>query len=328
MPNAVRRWAACALVGALALLAMPDWLAAADALEAPETEVEAAARDDVVGELAIYRTSHDDTLHELARRYNLGYVEVVAANPNVDPWLPGDDTEVVLPTAHVLPAAPREGIVINLPELRLYYFAENGEILTFPVGVGREGRETPLGVTEIVRKQEAPTWYPPKSIRAEKPELPGVVPPGPDNPLGEYALYFGWPSYLLHGTNKPLGVGRRVSAGCIRLYPEAIEKFFPEVPIGTKVMVINEPIKLGWQNGMLYIEAHPTQDQADQIELTGSMEPAPVFGIPDAVRRAAGEAHAHRIDWEAVTRAVDQRNGYPVPVLAAGAPQQTADSGR
>ena len=293
----------------------------------PEAAMPLAARQDIIGELGVYRTKSEDTLHEVARRFNLGFVELVAANPDVSAWLPGEGTEVVLPTAHVLPAVPHEGIVINLPELRLYYFTGDGAVVTYPVGVGREGWETPLGMTEVVRKKAAPTWYPPESIRAEKPELPKVVPAGPDNPLGEYALYFGWPRYLLHGTNKPFGVGRRVSSGCIRLYPEDIEKFFPMVPIGTKVMVINEPLKLGWSDGMLYMEVHPTLEQANQIELEGEMEPVAMFGVADAVRRAAGEEMIGRIDWEAVADAVAQRHGYPVPVLKLSDHRQTASKG-
>ncbi|MBL27916.1 MAG: L,D-transpeptidase [Rhodospirillaceae bacterium] len=291
---------------------------------ATEEAVPVTVRNDVIGELGVYRTKRDDTLHEVARRFNLGFVELVAANPGVSAWLPGEGTEVVLPTAHILPAVPHEGIVINLPELRLYYFSEDGSVVTHPVGVGREGWETPLGITKVVRKKAAPAWYPPESIRAEKPELPKVVPAGPDNPLGEYALYFGWPRYLLHGTNKPYGVGRRVSSGCIRLYPEDIEKFFPMVPIGTKVMVINEPLKLGWANGMLYMEVHPRLEQANQIELEGEMEPVAMFGVADAVRRAAGDDMIARIDWEAVADAVAQRHGYPVPVLKKTDGRQTA----
>ena len=172
---------------------------------------------DVLGTLSTYATRAEDSLPELARRFGVGYVELAAANPEVDPWLPGEGTQLVIPTAHIFPAGSRQGIIINLAEMRLYFWPRAGEPMSFPIGIGTDDRETRMGRTRIVRKQAHPTWFPPPSVRAEKPELPASVPPGPDNPLGDYALYLDWPRYVVHGTNKPYGVGRRVSAGCIRL---------------------------------------------------------------------------------------------------------------
>ena len=178
-------------------------------------------------ETTSYRAAYEDTLLEVARRFKLGYVEMVAANPGTDPWLPGEGTEVVLPTVHLLPDAAREGIVINLADMRLYYFPEpNGPPRSYPIGIGRDGLTTPLGTTEVVRKRKDPTWHPTARMREEDPELAEVVPPGPDNPLGSRAMYLGWPTYLIHGTNKPWGIGRRSSSGCIRMYPEDAEELF------------------------------------------------------------------------------------------------------
>lgn len=224
------------------------------------------ARDDTVGRIGLHTVQPGDTLVDIAVQWRVGYVELVAANPEVDPWLPDVGTELVVPDLHILPDAPRRGIVINLSELRLYHFAPNGRTVSMPIGIGSDGKETPLGETVVTGKRRNPTWWPPESIRAENPELPRAVPPGPDNPLGDYALDLGWPLYRIHGTNKPYGVGRRVSHGCIRMYPDDIETLFGNVPVGTPVRVVDQPVKIGWSQGQLLLEVHPTQQQADAIE--------------------------------------------------------------
>jgi L,D-transpeptidase ErfK/SrfK len=274
------------------------------------------AGEDVVGQMGTYRTVYEDTLHEVARRFDVGFVELLAANPGIDPWLPGDGTLVTLPTAHLLPDAPREGVVINLTEMRLYYFATPGAPPeTYPVGIGREGRTTPVGSTRIVRKATDPTWYPPASIRAERPELPAVVPPGPDNPLGRFALYLDWPAYLIHGTNKPWGIGRRASSGCIRMYPEDIDRLFAKLPVGTTVVVVRQPVKLGWIDGALYLEVHPSTAQGDQLETKGRFDPEPEdFGNVVAKIRAAAGKQAERLDFKTIWRAVREKRGYPVRI--------------
>ena len=230
-------------------------------------ELELFADSDVVGKSQIILAEYEDTFIKLARQYNLGYEELVQANPSVDPWLPGEGTEIVLPTHFVLPKVPRQGIVINLPELRLYYYpdGESGRVITHPISIGRMEWGTPLGRSEIVSKTLNPTWYPPESIRqehaADNRPLPKVVPPGPDNPLGKHALRLSLPGYLIHGTNKPSGLGMRVTHGCIRMFPEDIEALFENVPVGTPVRIVNQPYKIGWTNDGFYLEAHPPLDQ-------------------------------------------------------------------
>lgn len=226
---------------------------------------------DVIGAVTTITTRDEETLLEVARRHGLGYEEIVAANPHVDTWLPGEGTEVLLPTRFVLPQVPRRGIVLNLAEYRMYYFPDTVEgetpvVMTFPMSIGRMDWETPLGRTSVVAKVRNPSWYPPESIRAEHAAegdpLPRIVPPGPKNPLGEYAMRLGLPGYLIHGTNRPAGVGMRVTHGCIRMFPEDIGFFFGEVPMNTPVRIINEPVKIGWAGDDLVVEVHKTLDFA------------------------------------------------------------------
>lgn len=271
-----------------------------------------APGDDLVGEVRRVETRYEDTLSDLARNNDLGYAEITETNPDVDPWLPGAGTEVILPTRFILPPGPREGIVINLAELRLYYYPKGeNRVITHPLGIGREGWSTPLGNTRIVRKKHLPTWRPPASIRkeyAEKGEtLPAVVRPGPDNPLGKHAMYLGMSSYLLHGTNKPYGVGMRVSHGCIRLYPEDIESLFNQVPVNTPVRIINHPYKAGWHEGRLYVEAHPPL--SEQLQQQGINFTPMVRAIVDAL----GEQPL-KPDWDAMKQAAMGQRGIPVPV--------------
>ncbi len=220
----------------------------------------------VVGEPQVVFTRAEDTLSDLAREYGLGYDEIIAANPGIDPWLPGENTAVLLPTQYVLPDVPRQGLVLNIATKRLFYFprVEEGEaqpVLTYPIGIGRVGWETPLGATTVVSKARNPSWWVPLSVRREHAEmgnpLPSVVPPGPDNPLGSRVLKLDMPGYLIHGTNAPYGVGMRVSHGCVRLYPENIELLYELVQVGESVTIINEPYQVGVQDGALYFEAHP-----------------------------------------------------------------------
>ena len=270
----------------------------------------------VVGEIQYVIAKEEDTLPDFARRYGLGHDEIVAANPGVDPWLPGAGTRVILPTQFVLPDAPRKGIVLNLATLRLFYFPERAEgepqiVVTHPVGIGREGWRTPVGQMRITDKVENPTWRPTASVRREHAEegreLPAVVPAGPDNPLGLYAMRLSRPKYLLHGTNKPFGVGMRVSHGCVRLYPEDIEALFKEVPVGTSVQVINQPYLAGWKDGELYLEAHaPLAEDARQWK--GSLKP-----MEKAVKAVAGNAPA-AVDWQRAEQLTREARGIPTPI--------------
>jgi L,D-transpeptidase ErfK/SrfK len=217
-----------------------------------------------------YYTIRDDreTLVELAIKYDLGYNEIVAANPQFDPWYPGKGQKVILPTSWILPTIPenylkedRQIIVINLAELRLYLikkFQDRLSVITFPLGIGVEGLDTPTGSFRIIEKKKNPVWYVPESIRKEDPELPPFVPPGPNNPLGRFALRLSNPFYLIHGTNKPLGIGRRVSHGCIRMYPQDIEKLYKMVKIGDPVYILYQPVKIGKRGDTYYIEVEKT----------------------------------------------------------------------
>lgn len=220
----------------------------------------------VVGEPQLVFTREENTFSDLAREYGLGYDELVAANPEIDPWLPGDNTPVLLPTQYILPNVPKRGVVLNIASKRLFYFpavaqGEPVKVMTYPIGIGRVGWETPLGETTVVAKARDPHWYVPASVRKEHAEmgdpLPSVVLPGPNNPLGSYVLKLNIPGYLIHGTNQPYGVGMRVSHGCVRLYPENIELLYSLVDIGEEVRIVNEPYLVGRIDGDVYFESHP-----------------------------------------------------------------------
>ena len=207
---------------------------------------------EIVGGLQVIHARYEDTFVDIARAYNLGYDELVAANPDVDPWLPGDGTRILLPTRFILPDAPKQGIVINLASKRLFWFEPPDEegrlaVTTYPIGIGEEGTATPTGITQITQRIKDPSWFVPASIRAEYEAegnpLPPVVPPGPENPLGSHALILGMPSYLIHGTNRPAGVGMRVSHGCVRLFPENIEKLYSRIEVGTSVTIVDQPLR-------------------------------------------------------------------------------------
>ena len=226
----------------------------------------------VIGVPQVVFAGAEDTLSDLARSYGLGYDEIIAANPDVNPWLPGENTPILLPTQYILPDAPRDGIILNMASKRLFYFPDTPEgepqvVKTYPIGIGRVGWETPLGDTKVVSKARDPHWYVPASVRREQAELgdplPAVIPPGPDNPLGHRVLKLEMPGYLIHGTNQPYGVGMRVSHGCVRLYPENIELLYELIEIGEPVTIMNEPFLFGRLDGELYFEGHkPLEDDA------------------------------------------------------------------
>jgi len=267
---------------------------------------------DVVGVSKRHVAGFADTLIDLAQTYRVGFIALRAANPGLNAWYPGEGVELTIPTRHVLPSGPRRGIVINLAELRLYHFAPGEPVASYPIGIGQEGWETPLGLTAILAKRVDPTWYPPPSIRAERPELPAAVAPGPSNPLGPRGLYLGFASYVIHGTNKPAGVGRFVSRGCIRLYNQDIEELYERVEVGTAVAIIYESVKLGWLDRALYIEVHPTREQAFEIEETGLHTPSAELGVSERIVGMVGDAG--RVDWDAVGRAIRERRGIPIRI--------------
>lgn len=204
-----------------------------------------------------------DYFQKIAEQYNVGFLALMAANPGIDPFLPELDSELVIPSAMLLPYAKYEGIVVNLPELRLYYFpATENTVHVFPVGIGREGLETPKATSYISSKRKDPTWRPTDAMRKRYfeehgKELAKEIPAGPDNPFGKYALRLGTSEYLIHGTNQRFGIGMRASSGCIRLFDDDIKWIFENVPLNTKVRIIEQPIKMSYErNGKRLIEIH------------------------------------------------------------------------
>lgn len=290
-------------------------------------------RDSLIGDKMIDDQSHpdehfyttakeEDTLLDIARQFNLGQTEIVLTNPAVDRWLPKEGTRVRIPNARLLPNAPRNGIVINLPEYRLYYYPGGGnKVTTHPISIGRLDWKTPLGKTRIAAKTRNPTWTPPESIKREHAErgdvLPNVVPAGPDNPLGLYAMRLGVPGYLIHSTNKPFGIGMMVTHGCIRMYPEDIEKLFPRVSAGTDVYIVNQPIKVGWYKDTLYVEIHQTLDE----------EPAPYENKLEQALDLIIKANNQEmpvINGAALRAALERRDGRPVAIYTRPTPQNAS----
>ena len=310
---------------------------------------------DVVGEISTATTTFDDTLIDIARRHDVGYQDIVRANPDVNVWVPGEGTEVVLPTRYVLPAVPRRGIVLNIAEYRLYYFPEpKGDepavVMTYPISIGRMDWETPLGNTTVISKVVNPSWYPPQSVRAEHAAegrpLGRIVPPGPNNPLGDRAMRLGLPGYLIHGTNRPAGVGMRVTHGCLRMFPEDIHYLFDRIAVNTPVRIINEPMKIGWQGDALVLEAHPvlasapgkTTDEPlpDETVSAEAMPDAPVEVVENSAAEsgesppieknpltsvteqfvAATAERAGELDWSLVEVVISRSDGMPVAVGA------------
>ena len=224
--------------------------------ESPAAETDRSLDSTIIGSPTIHHAKFKDTLLDIARLNHLGYRELKRANPGVDPWLPGDGTPVALPSRWILPHAPREGLVLNIPEMRLYYYLPGSKVMTFPLGVGREGQNTPAGEYRIGQKRTDPVWYVPKSIQEEMEHPRKMVPPGPNNPLGKYWMRLSHTSYGIHGTNNPWAIGRRVTHGCIRLYPEDIAFLYPRVPKDTPVRVIYQHAKVGVDKGKAYFQIY------------------------------------------------------------------------
>lgn len=278
-----------------------------------------AEPDAVIGEIQHVVAQHEDTLLDIGRRHGVGYEEVVAANPGIDPWLPGEGTQVLIPSRYILPDDVREGIVVSLAEHRLYYFPRPKAgatpiVKTYPISIGKMDWNTPLGLTSIVNKRTKPTWYPPESVlrehEAEGRPLPKAVPPGPDNPLGDYAMRLGIPggAYLIHGTNRPAGVGMQVTHGCIRMFPEDIEELFGITAVNTPVRMIDQPYKMGWSGENLYIEVHaPLQGQNS----------AAAHSLTHITRLlvSATQDRTVAIDWAKAEQAFVHATGVPEQVV-------------
>jgi L,D-transpeptidase ErfK/SrfK len=277
--------------------------------------------NDIVGYVQKTVIGKEDTLPDIARRFDVGYEEMLTANPGVDPWLPGVGREVVVPTQFVLPAAPHEGVVVNVAAMRIFYYPphKKGEpqiVFTHPIGIGKVGWKTPEGSTKIISRQKDPVWVVPKSVRDEHAEdgekLPAQVPAGPDNPLGQYMFRLGWPSYLIHGTNKPYGVGMRSSHGCMRLYPEDIAVFFDLIPIGTKVTVVNQPYLFGWRDGTLYLQAYAVMED-DSRDWSRNRKRLLANLLNPKLQKKISD-HDKEIDWQRVGDLAHVPRAVPVPI--------------
>jgi L,D-transpeptidase ErfK/SrfK len=297
-----------------AVAAAGGLLAAACAQVATATTYTLASKDaSVVGQDQTIETVYEDTLYDLAAKFSLGSEELIRVNSGVDPWLPGAGKKLIVPGTHILPPGPREGIVVNLPEHRLYYYPKPKgrgpiEVITYPVSIGKMDWRTPLGSTHVIGKQKNPVWYPPESVRKEHLEagdpLPASVPSGPDNPLGLFAMRLaaGNGTYLIHGTNNPIAVGLAVTHGCIRMYPDDVAALFPLIAVGTQVRLINEPIKVAWVNGELLLEAHPPVDAQGQ-----AFEPN-VDQFSELLQRAVGDTTV-AIHWDYAREVLQKADG-------------------
>ena len=284
--------------------------------------------EQLVGHPLTTVASAEDTLVLIGRRYRTGYGAIRNANPLVDSWMPGHGTEVLLPVWHILPEAQREGIVINTAEMRLYHFEpardeQPARVGVYAISIGRDGRETPRAAARVVRKAENPTWYPTESIRRDRAErgkpVAAVVPPGPDNPLGTRALYLNLPAYLIHGTNRELGIGMPVTSGCVRMYPEDIEYLYDRVPVGSKVEIVHQPVKAGWSGDVLYVESHASP------EGPGIPQEQRLQQLRAAIARTVGGRPDFTVDWNKVRDAVLESTGVPVPVGPAWLVDETLD---
>jgi len=269
-----------------------------------------AKGDDVVGRLAFFRLEKGDTLPDIARHFGLGINALSAANPGVDMWVPEAGERIMLPLSFILPDAPRKDIVINLAAMRLFQFKEGSKsLLTYPVGVGTEERPSPTGQMHVERKVIRPTWHVPASIaedhRKKGDLLPAKVPPGPQNPLGECALYLSKPSYLIHGTNKTASIGLRATNGCIRLYPEDVKRLYENTPVKTAVAIVNQPYLLGRSNGVIYMEVHAPPEELDADE----------FDKIYAKLRTIEKESGRTLDWSKVKKVLAEARGIPVPIF-------------
>ncbi|MAD91433.1 MAG: hypothetical protein CMQ54_01730 [Gammaproteobacteria bacterium] len=293
---------------------------------------------DVIGSVSSVKATHEDTLVDIARRHGLGYLDIVRANPDVNPWLPGEGAKIILPNKFILPPGPRKGLVLNLAEYRMYYYPEtlSGEspkVHTYPISIGKINWETPTGLAKVVAMAKNPAWYPPQSVRdehaAEGDFLPRVVHPGPDNPLGTRVLRLNMPGYLIHGTNRPAGVGMRVSHGCIRMFPEDIEFLYDQINIKTVVRIIDVPIKIGWDGDNIVAEAHQplekpqahqteegyasTLSSADELVNNEITHKDPMTYITEQFVSAT-KNRSGKLDWKIIENVTNHLDGIPVIV--------------
>lgn len=269
----------------------------------------------LVGELAAVDTRENDTLPDVARHFGLGYNDITAANTGISAWTPSANSRVLLPVQFILPDAPRKGIVLNVANMRMFYYPkkERNKVYTYPVGIGRDGWNTPMGMTSVAVKTPNPDWHVPPSIHREHAEkghyLPSVVRSGPDNPLGFYAMRLAIGSYLIHGTNKPFGIGMQISHGCVQMYPEDIEVLFKKVSVGTPVRIVHDPYLTAWNDNMLYLEANEPLEKWSNSKLQLKKQ------VSKELRKLAKQ-HNATVDWDKVDRIIQRADGIPTPVLA------------
>lgn len=266
--------------------------------------------NDIVGEVQTTIVKPGQTIPQIARDFDVGYTELTEANPGIDPDKLSPGTVLVIPSQYILPNTPRDGLVVNLAEMRLYYYPKGkNEVVTYPMGIGREGENTPIGILKIIQHIPNPTWHVPESIRkiraAQGVDLPKAVPPGPENPLGNFAMRLSAPSYLIHGTNDPLGgIGRRSSSGCLRLYPEDIASLYAMIPNQATVYIIDEPYKVGWNQGKLYIESHLALQSEDNQALDRKSQ------VKNLVQ-LANRGRSLSIDWNKALAVAEETQGIP-----------------
>lgn len=303
-----RVFAVCKAIAALVFIGQAAF---AQAMEYPLPP----SNSRLIGENRVLIVPNDGrSLERIAADYQIGLIAMLEANPDVDPLLPKPGSELILPLQMILPDAPREGIVINLSELRLYYYPKGSNtVIVYPIGIGQLGRETPVMTTTITEKRANPTWTPTANIRkhyaAQGITLPAVVPGGPDNPMGLFALRMAAAggTYLIHGTNADFGIGMRVSSGCIRLRPNDIEALFNTVPVGTRVQIVNEPVKVTVEpDGKRYIEVHQPLSRTEQDD--AQTMPIELHGAAAEFMNEAGT------DSAKMSAEITRRSGLPLQV--------------
>ena len=269
----------------------------------------------LIGELAVVESRENDTLPDIGRHFGLGYNDITAANKGVSAWTPRANSRVLLPLQFIVPDAPRKGIVLNVANMRMFYYPrkERNKVYTYPVGIGRDGWNTPMGMTSVAVKTPNPDWHVPPSILREHAakghRLPSVVRSGPDNPLGYFAMRLAIGSYLIHGTNKPFGIGMQISHGCVQLYPENIEVLFKKTPVGTPVRIIHDPYLVAWHENRLYLEANEPLEKWSRSKRQLKKQ------VSKELTKIAKQ-HNATVDWGRVDRVIDRAEGIPTPVLA------------